>query len=122
LDYAVFGDLICPRIFRYTIECKHYKSAPTFQSVLEQQVAQWDGWLAQAKQDSISSGKDMMLIVKYNNVKEIIFLSEEIVGLECQIKYKEYYIYKLESVLRLDNLFFFDFSIPLLHSETVTLN
>lgn len=107
LDYAVFGDLICPRDFKYTLECKHYKSAPTFQSVFDQQVTQWDGWLAQAKQDSISAGKAMMLIIKYNNVKEIVFLDSPLDEVECQLKYKGYYGYKLETVLANEDTFFF---------------
>jgi len=107
LDYAVFGDLICPRNFKYALECKHYKSAPTFQSVFDQQVTQWDGWLVQAKQDSINAGKEMMLIVKYNNVKEIAFLSKPLKDTDYQLRYKEYYVYKLESVLAHEDAFFF---------------
>lgn len=108
LDYAVFGDLICPRNFKFALECKHYKSAPSFQSIFDHDVKQWDNWLAQAKQDSINAGKDMMLIVKYNNVKEIVFLDHPLIDVPIQFLYKDKYcIYKLETVLEHEDEFFF---------------
>ena len=43
LDYALFGDLICPRNFRFSIECKHYKTPPTLKAlpVVFLQSRQW---------------------------------------------------------------------------------
>lgn len=108
MDYAIFGDLICPRNFKFSIECKHYKTAPTFQSIVEQSVKQWDGWLAQAQQDAANSGKLMALIVKYNNVNELLFTDQIIHGsLTPCLTYKNYHIYKLSEVLGLNNQFFF---------------
>jgi len=26
-EFAIFGDLICPKSFAYSVECKHYKTA-----------------------------------------------------------------------------------------------
>ena len=68
LDYAVFGDIICPRNFRFSIECKHYKKPPTFKAIISQKVTDWDSWLKQAEQDATSSNKLMSLLVKYNNI------------------------------------------------------
>ena len=53
-NYAVFGDLICPKNFKYSIECKHYKTAPSLQAIINQSVKQWDTWLEQAEQDRIT--------------------------------------------------------------------
>jgi len=111
MDYAVFGDLICPRNFTYSVECKHYKAPPSFKSVITHSVAQWDSWLKQAAQDADSSKKKMVLIVKYNNVDEIVFLSEPIDGVNCA-RYKNYYIYQLKDWLGLPEDHFFGKSIP----------
>jgi len=92
LDYAIFGDLICPRDFSYSVECKHYKTAPSFQSVLKHAVTQWDQWLAQACQDAEASARKMVLVVKYNNVEEMVFLHQPIAG-KYHGRYREYYVH-----------------------------
>ena len=98
MDYAVFGDLICPRNFTYSVECKHYKSPPSFQSVIKHTVTQWDGWLSQATQDAVSSNKAMVLIIKYNNVDIMVFLNSPLDG-KYHTKYKDYYIHLLDDWL-----------------------
>lgn len=111
LDYALFGDLICPRNFRFSIECKHYKTPPTFKSIVEQSVTQWDTWLKQAEQDATSSGKFMSLIVKYNNVDPIVFLHRDILGIPHNT-YQQYHIHLLTDWLALEDLHFFDPDSP----------
>jgi fructose-specific component phosphotransferase system IIB-like protein len=106
-DYAVYGDLVCPREFKFSIECKHYKSPPSFASVLEQSVAQWDTWLTQAQQDSANSGKSLALIIKYNNVDEIVILLGTLTGTDPALTYKNFYIYKLQAFLAQPNDYFF---------------
>lgn len=105
-EFAVFGDLICPKSFLYSIECKHYKSAPSFQSFINADVKQWDLWISQAEQDSQKSSKHMMLIVKYNSVDELVFVdTSELLPL-CFI-YKGKSVYRLTDFLTLnDNKFF----------------
>ena len=98
LDYAIFGDLICPRNFTYSIECKHYKTPPRFQSVLNHTVTQWDQWLAQAEQDAVSSQRQMSLVIKYNNVDIMVFLKQAIPG-KYHNKYKDFHIHLLEDWL-----------------------
>jgi len=98
LDYAVFGDLICPRNFTYSVECKHYKTAPSFQSVLNHTVTQWDQWLAQAEQDAASSKRAMSLVIKYNNVDIMVFLKQAIPG-KYHNRYKDFYIHLLDDWL-----------------------
>lgn len=108
LEYAVFGDLICPRSFKFTIECKHYKTAPSFQSIVKGSVSDWDKWLSQAHQDAENSDKDFMLIVKYNNVDEMVFTNFLIDGLSTILTYKEKHVYRMADVLQLDDNFFFN--------------
>jgi hypothetical protein len=106
-EFAIFGDLICPKQFRFSIECKHYKSAPSFQSIISKDVKDWDKWLNQAEQDSKNSEKELFLIIKYNNTEEIVFLNNKVDNLEEIFVYKGKYIYNLNSILKLDNIFFF---------------
>lgn len=110
LDYAVFGDLICPRSFRFSVECKHYKSPPSFQSVVNHKVSQWDLWLEQAERDAQSSNRLMCLIVKYNNVDEIVFLHEELPACN-HARYRDYRVHRLSDWLCMGDTYFFDGAI-----------
>jgi len=106
-DYAVYGDLICPRNFTYSVECKHYKTAPPLSAIMKQKVTQWDDWLKQAKQDANVSKKNMLLIIKYNRTETMVFLDNPIHSLDLIIYYKGYYVYTLDTVLKQeDNIFF----------------
>lgn len=105
LDNACFGDIMCPKEFKFTIECKHYKTPPTFQSLVQGSVAQWDKWLSQAEQDSVSASKNFLLIIKYNNVDEIVFMKEKQPVKEI-LTYKDYYAYKLKDILDFSDSFF----------------
>lgn len=107
-EFALFGDLICPKTFKFSIECKHYKSPPSFQSILSKEVKEWDVWIKQAEQDSRKSEKSIFLIIKYNNAEEIVFLDNEISGISKIMEYKGKHIYTLKNVLLLDNLYFFN--------------
>jgi hypothetical protein len=107
LDYAVFGDLICPRNFTYSVECKHYKSPPSFQSIIIHKVSQWDTWLEQAERDATSSKRNFSLIIKYNNVDEIVFLKHKIPNVQHN-KYKNYNIYLMKDWLLLPDENFFN--------------
>ena len=107
-EHAAFGDLICPTNFLFSIECKHYKSAPTFTSIIAGEVKQWDTWIAQAQQDAASSNRKMMLVIKYNNVDEFVLVDQAIDTLEHKLKYKGKLGYTLKDVLALPNTFFFN--------------
>lgn len=104
-DFAIFGDLICPKSFKFSIECKHYKSAPSFQSFITKEVKEWDQWIKQAEQDSRKSNKEMFLLVKYNNVEEIVFLNLDLPGVVFEYKGKK--VYRFSDILLLENSFFF---------------
>jgi len=108
LDYAIFGDLICPTDFRYVVECKHYKSPPSWQAFVDGTVKQWDDWIAQNDQDSISAKKPGVLIIKYNNVSELLFSQHHIEQLRPCFIYQTRYVYRLSDWLTLpDNQFFY---------------
>ena len=104
---ATFGDIITPEHFNYSIECKHYKEAPKLGSILNQKVADWDSWIKQAEQDSSNSDKKVLLIVKYNNVDEMVFIKDLINDHDPILIYKGYNVYKLTTFLNQDNSIFF---------------
>lgn len=107
LDNACFGDLMCPKNFKFSVECKHYKTAPSFQSIINKEVSQWDTWIKQAEQDSTSANKLLLIIIKYNNVPEFVFVKEKLQIDEIMI-YKGYYSYTLSEYLKLPDEIFFD--------------
>lgn len=107
LDNACFGDLMCPKHFKYSIECKHYKTPPSFQSVFAKEVKQWDTWISQAEQDALNANKLPLLIIKYNNVPEFVFVKEKL-NIPEIIEYKGHYSYLLSELLTLSNDMFFD--------------
>lgn len=106
-DYAVFGDLICPKTFKFSIECKNYKQPPSFQSVVAGAITEWDKWIDQASSDSAKSNKSMMLIIKYNNVPEIVISDVRIEGIPVRYVYKDKNVYSLADFLSKEDLFYF---------------
>jgi len=108
-DYAVYGDLICPRNFKYSIECKHYKTAPPLNAILNQKVGQWDKWLKQATQDAEVSDKEMLMIVKYNNTSVMAFVDDDLFGaIDPVFNYNGYIVYVWDHMLALDDKQFFN--------------
>jgi len=107
LEHANFGDLICPKNFNFSVECKFYKTGPSFSSIVKGKITQWDDWIGQAKQDAVNSKKNMMLIVKYNGVDEIVFVEKQVTGSTLIITYKDVYGYRLDDYLQLNNQHFF---------------
>jgi hypothetical protein len=107
LDNACFGDVMCPKNFRFTVECKHYKSSPTFQSIVKGNVSQWDDWLEQSENDAKTANKEPLLIVKYNNVPEIVFVKTPLKEKTPIAVYKSFNIYQLSEFLTLDEASFF---------------
>jgi hypothetical protein len=107
LDHALFGDLICPKNFRFSVECKFYKAGPTFSAIVKGNIAQWDDWISQAKQDAANSKKAMMLIIKYNGIDEIVFVETEIPDISLILPYKGVFGYRLQDFIKQDNIKFF---------------
>jgi len=108
LDYAVFGDLICPKKFKYSIECKFYKSSPKFVAFLKQDITQWDKWLKQCEQDATNSKKLGACIIKYNNVPEFVLINKNNMDFNSEIYYKDYKILLLDDFLKLPDKHYFE--------------
>ena len=108
--YAVYGDLVCPRDFNFTIECKNYKSAPPFSAIVSQKVSEWDAWLKQAIQDANESGLDYILIIKYNRTEIFCLIDKKYLNSTCNqtiMCYSNSIGITLDSLLKLDDEFFF---------------
>jgi hypothetical protein len=98
LDYAIFGDIICPRNFNFVIECKNYKTAPSLDRLISQDIKQWDTWLSQVEQDANNANKEPLLIIKYNRMQ--VFCLVKNCNTPTNINYKNYNIYNLEEFLK----------------------
>jgi hypothetical protein len=107
-ELATFGDLICPRTFKFSIECKHYKTPPSLQSIINNNVKMWDKWIIQAEQDSTKASKLFLLIVKYNNTDELVFIDNQEVDIPLIFIYKNKFVYRLEEFLKLPESKFFN--------------
>lgn len=108
LDTANFGDLICPKSFKFSIECKFYKTGPTFSALVKGKLPQWDTWIKQATQDATESKKQMMLIIKYNNVDEVVALNFTLPNQQPFMIYENVFLYRLSDVLLQPDEFFLD--------------
>lgn len=106
-DYAIFGDLICPRTFKFAIECKNYKTPPSFNSIIKQKVTEWDEWIEQSLQDAENSNKMMMLVIKYNRTDVFVITDHKTETVPAGI-YQSYFLYRLDDILELDDNYFFE--------------
>lgn len=108
LDYAVFGDIICPKNFKFSIECKHNKTPPTFTALVNQKNTTWDRWIDQAVQDAQSGGKKALIIIKYNNVPDLVLLTDLLPPAHPVLNYKGFNLYKLDYLMQQPDSYFFD--------------
>jgi hypothetical protein len=106
-DWALYGDLICPKAFNFSVECKHYKAAPKLNGILKQKLSEWDGWIAQAQQDAKASEKDVLIIIRYNNTETLVMTEPGVSPLIPIITYESVVIQTLENLLELPDSFFF---------------
>ena len=106
-EWAVYGDLICPRNFNFTVECKHYKSPPTVNAILKESVSEWDEWIEQAWQDADACGKEPLIIIRYNRTETLTITKPDFVSSKAIILYKDVEIHRLEQVLLEQDSFFF---------------
>lgn len=109
LDNACFGDLMTPKDFKFTIECKNYKTAPTLSAIMKGKIKQWDEWLSQAEHDSQSASKKPLLIMKYNGVTPMAVTEDDLSshGIYPVVIYGKYKIYDLDLFLTLSDSYFF---------------
>jgi len=110
-DWAIYGDLICPRNFNFTIECKWYKSAPILDAILKEHISDWDEWIVQARQDADACEKEMLIIIKYNRTKILTITEKDTIIDTPIINYKDVEVHLLDEVLKKDpEPFFFPVS------------
>jgi hypothetical protein len=107
LDKANFGDIVCPVKFMYNIECKHYKTPPNCFNLIDGNIREWDSWIAQASRDCRNAGKKMVIIIKYNNMKEFVIL-DELPNITCAVRYKSNFVVPLDTFLSIPDEAFFD--------------
>jgi hypothetical protein len=100
---ACYGDIMTPPGFNFAIECKHYKTPPSFASILKQDFKTLDGWLEQAEQDAENSQQRVLLIMKFNNVPEAAVVKSDLGA----IKYRGYSIVPLVEFLDQPDDYFF---------------
>jgi hypothetical protein len=108
LDKAEFGDVVCPTSFRFSLECKHYKTAPTFSQMLSGSCKLLDEWIEKAEQDAENSGRLPCIIMKFNNVRESVMVKELPPGIKPVMLYGDYVIITLAEFLAQSTEWFFE--------------
>ena len=106
-EFQKFGDVLTPNAFRYSIECKSYKTPPSVNSIIKQEVKQWDVWLEQATQDSKNANRELLLIIKYNNTEPFVLVDKYINEIDFILRYKQYVCYTLKQFLTLKEEWYF---------------
>lgn len=100
------GDIMTPRQFKFTIECKHYKTPVSINGLFSNDK-KLDEWIEQSVLQAKLAKKDFLLIIKWNDVKEIVITPVKVESIENYHYYNKYYIYRLEDLLKLPDSFFF---------------
>lgn len=96
------GDIMTPIGFKFTLECKFYKTPFTI-NILHSCNSQLGKWIKQAEDQSKVANKDFLLIIKFNDIKEIVISKELLAFNTNYLYYNSYYIYSLESLLKLED-------------------
>ncbi len=105
-DNACFGDIMTPDSFKFSIECKHYKTPPSFSALVKQEFKLFDTWIAQAKQDAANAEKAMLVVIKFNNVPEFVIV--EGADGEAFATYKGNSLISMDEWLKRDITYFFE--------------
>jgi len=64
------GDLITPRWFPFSIECKNYDDTPKFHKLYTASDKKFNEWVSQAKADAEKSNKDWLIFFKVTKQRE----------------------------------------------------
>jgi len=92
-DY-MSGDIISPKNFNYSVECKAYKSFE-FNQVLQGDCAKLDLWIEQASKDSKASNKKMLIFIKIDRCVKMVLYD----ALEIEAEFDNYFMYKNRYIL-----------------------
>lgn len=107
-EHANFGDILVPSDFKFEVECKHYKTPPSFGSIIKGEYKLFDTWIDQAKQDAENAGKSWMVIAKFNNVDEFVIMEPNSAPQDKLVmRYKGNDIVPLKGLLDEPDTFFF---------------
>lgn len=105
ISTATFGDIITPVGFRFCLECKAYKEIPSLKSILDQQNATLDKWIAQVTQDATQANLKPCLIIKYDRIA-IQVLTPDNTNSPCS--YKGWSFQKFDEWILNNDEFFFE--------------
>ena len=110
LDYATYGDIVCPRNFKFTLECKFYKTPPSFDMLVKGNIKVWDTWIEQADSDAKKDNKMPLIVIKYNRTADLVLVDSNVKckGITSFATYKGKAAYSLPDILSLGDEFFFD--------------
>lgn len=106
-EKASFGDIIAPSNFKFTVECKHYKTPPSLGAMIKQEYSLYDKWIEQAENDAIKGETEVLIIIKFNNVPEFCLVSKKFDHLDNFGVYKDYLMVSLDTILKEPYDFFF---------------
>lgn len=107
LDKATFGDIVCPSGFKFSVECKHYKEPPSFATIARGSNATLDQWIEQATDDASRCNSAPLIVMKFNNIAELVMLEASVWGSAPAIHYRDFVIVDLDRLLARGDEFFF---------------
>ena len=103
----IYGDIITPKTFKYTIECKKGYNKEDIYSLLYYRSDFWK-FIEQSEKDAQGSGLEPLLIFKQDRKAALAVARKESFGyLEPSVDLKEYRMYLLEDLLKLDRFYWF---------------
>ena len=95
----IYGDLITPENFRYCIECKKGYNKIQIYNLLNEKSEIWE-FIKQCEKNSISSGKEPLLIFQQDRKPILAILNTNIdVNIQKRIEINNYKIYLFEEFL-----------------------
>ena len=86
-DMRIYGDLITPKWFKFTVECKSGYNHLDISHFLDKNSALW-ALILQASNDAKAANKEPLLIVKQDRRKPLVF-TKEVYWLEALERKKE---------------------------------
>ncbi len=98
------GDIICPSDFKFSVESKCYASISFWD--LFNESSDLHAWMKQCKEDAAFAHKLPMLVVKINNHKHFVGISEKTDN--YVFEHDGMYFYMLNDLLRKEDNFFFE--------------
>lgn len=103
----LYGDLITPLLFKYTIECKKGYNDISFYHFLNNDSPLFWDLVTQSEKDSEQSNKPMLLVIKQDRKKILAVIKEDLDLPNIRLKKEDntYYMYYLEDLLKLGDDF-----------------